>query len=306
MNLQQLKAICGVADHGLNVSAASRALGVSQPAISKQVAAFEAGMQTAVFVRRGGRFVALTPAGDRIVAAARDALSRLAEIRSLCAAEGKMGGQLRIAASRSSARNILPGIVQAFAARHPGVLISIRHGTLAEMVDHLVKGDVALTMTIESRVDDSRIARIPVRPIRRVVVVPKGHPLLRGRRVDLQALKAFPFILYNADYSVRREVLDAFASVGLVPEVAMDAAESEVIKAHVARGLGIAVLAESAFDPEADAALGAIPADHLFRPAELCLLVSRKHFLKRFEEDFIRLCAPNCTRARLQRLLARR
>lgn len=305
MNLQQLKAICGVADHGLNVSAASRALGVSQPAISKQIAAFEAEMQTPIFVRRGGRFFALTPVGHQIVVAARDALARLTEIRSLCTPEGKVGGHLRIAASRSSARNILPGVLQIFSQRHPGVQISIRHGNLAEMIGLLTKGDVSLAVTIENRIDDTKIATISLRTIQRIIVVPKKHALLRSKVVDLHALRAFPLILYDVDYSFRQEVLDAFASVGLTPDIAMNVSESEVIKAHVACGLGIGLVAESAFDPRSDTKLAAIPAGHLFRSAELRLLIPRQHFLKRFEEDFIRLCSPNCSRSELQRLLTR-
>ena len=41
MNLQQLKYLCAVVDHGLNVSEAAVALYTSQPGISKQVRQLE-------------------------------------------------------------------------------------------------------------------------------------------------------------------------------------------------------------------------------------------------------------------------
>ena len=41
MNLQQLRYLCAVADHGLNVSDAAAALFTSQPGVSKQVRQLE-------------------------------------------------------------------------------------------------------------------------------------------------------------------------------------------------------------------------------------------------------------------------
>ena len=63
MNLQQLRYLCAIVDHGLNVSDAADALYTSQPGISKQVRALEDELGVQVFVRHGKRLAALTPAG---------------------------------------------------------------------------------------------------------------------------------------------------------------------------------------------------------------------------------------------------
>ena len=63
MNLQQIKYLCAVVDHGLNVSVAAEALFTSQPGISKQVRQLEDELGLSIFVRQGKRLASLTPAG---------------------------------------------------------------------------------------------------------------------------------------------------------------------------------------------------------------------------------------------------
>ena len=61
MNLQQLKYLVAVVDHGLNVSDAAEALYTSQPGISKQIRQLEDELGLKVFVRQGKRLTSLTP-----------------------------------------------------------------------------------------------------------------------------------------------------------------------------------------------------------------------------------------------------
>jgi hypothetical protein len=68
------------------------------------------------------------------------------------------------------------------------------------------------------------------------------------------------------------------------------------------KGLGIAVLAASAYDPQKDKNLRAIPADHLFPRAVARILLSKHHYLRKFEFDFIQLCAPDWTPNRILQL----
>ena len=81
MNLQQLKYICAVVDHGLNVSDAADALFTSQPGISKQIRQLEDELGLQVFVRQGKRLTMLTPAGEVVITTARRALREIANMK---------------------------------------------------------------------------------------------------------------------------------------------------------------------------------------------------------------------------------
>src|SRR6185369_15929536 len=63
VNLQQLKYLCAVVDHGLNVSDAAEALFTSQPGISKQIRQLEDELGVPIFIRQGKRLAALTAGG---------------------------------------------------------------------------------------------------------------------------------------------------------------------------------------------------------------------------------------------------
>ena len=300
LNIQQLRAICEVVEHELNISETARALHTSQAAISKQISAFEGEMQTAVFVRSKGRLTALTSAGRRIHVAAKNALGTIAEIRSICGSEKDAApGHFMIAASRTLARDFLPDKIGSFMERYPGVEVSIANGSIDQMTNLLLNGEASLAITLETGAESERIVALPFGEMPRIVVVPRKHPLLRLRRLSLKAMSSFPLVLYDDTFPIRGEVLKAFTDAGLEPKVGINAYSAEVIKAHVSRDLGIAVLAESAYDPLIDSRLCAIAADHLFPPAITRILVNKYHFLKKFEFDFIQMCAPHWTRKRI-------
>ncbi|CAM5311459.1 LysR family transcriptional regulator OS=Streptomyces alboniger OX=132473 GN=CP975_25385 PE=3 SV=1 [Streptomyces alboniger] len=108
-------------------SAAARALGLTQSAVSHSVRGSERKVGVVLFERgRGG--ATPTPAGAAAVAHARRALRLLdtlaAEARG--AARGTVDGPLRIAAFRSAVLHLLPAALARLAARHPGIEPEVR------------------------------------------------------------------------------------------------------------------------------------------------------------------------------------
>ena len=67
MKLQQLRFICEVAKHNLNLTKAANELFTSQPGISKQIKALEEELGVDIFIRRGKRFVGITEPGKEII-----------------------------------------------------------------------------------------------------------------------------------------------------------------------------------------------------------------------------------------------
>jgi len=83
LNLQQLRYLCAIVDHGLNVSAAAESLFTSQPGISKQIRQLEDELGVPIFIRQGKRLTTLTAGGEVIVASARRALQELNNLRRI-------------------------------------------------------------------------------------------------------------------------------------------------------------------------------------------------------------------------------
>jgi LysR family cys regulon transcriptional activator len=112
VNLQQLRYLCAIVDHGLNVSDAAEALFTSQPGISKQVRQLEDELGVSVFVRHGKRLAALTPAGQAVIATARRALREIENLKRVGAEyKSEDTGTLAIATTHTQARYVLPRVI---------------------------------------------------------------------------------------------------------------------------------------------------------------------------------------------------
>jgi len=83
----------------------------------------------------------------------------------------------------------------------------------------------------------------------RVVLTPPRHPLLKMKRLSVEALARYPLITYDDEFIGHSKVYRAFAARGLTPNVVLSAIDSDVMKAYVELGIGVAIVARMAFEP---------------------------------------------------------
>ena len=120
----QLRAFLETAESG-SLSAAARKLGLTQPTLSRQVAAIEQRMGVTLF-ERVGKTMALTPTGldllehARVMGAAAAALSLAATGRS-----EDVEGVVSVSASDVVAAHVLPPLVRQLREKEPGIAIEI-------------------------------------------------------------------------------------------------------------------------------------------------------------------------------------
>ena len=160
MNLQQLKYVCAVVDHGLNVSGAAEALFTSQPGISKQVRLLEDELGLSIFVRQGKRLASLTPAGEIVITTARRALREIANLKRVADEfRGEDTGTLAIATTHTQARYVLPKVMREFASRYPKVKVILHQGNPVQVAEQTARGDVDIGIATEALADFSFTGR---------------------------------------------------------------------------------------------------------------------------------------------------
>ena len=127
MTLQQLRYLLGIADSGLNITAAAERLYTSQPGISKQLKLLEQELGIQLFTRKGKSLSAITPAGHEVIARARRILREVENIRSLASdLSEEQAGTLSIATTHTQARYVLPDVIQEFRNRYPKVNLELQ------------------------------------------------------------------------------------------------------------------------------------------------------------------------------------
>lgn len=297
MNLQQLKYLCAVVDHGLNVSDAAEALFTSQPGISKQVRQLEDELGLSIFVRQGKRLASLTPAGEVVVATARRALRELANMKRVADEfRGEDTGTLSIATTHTQARYVLPPVLREFATRYPKVRVVLHQGNPMQVAEQTARGEADVGIATEALADFPELVTLPCYEWNRVVITPKRHPLLKMQPLTHEALAKFPIVTYDFTFTGRSAMNAAFSAKGLEPNVVLTALDSDVIKTYVDLGMGVGIIAQMAYDAARDTQFEKLDASHLFPPSVTRLGLRHGVFLRGFVYAFIALFAPRYDR----------
>ena len=305
MNLQQIRYLCAVVDHGLNVSGAAEALLTSQPGISKQIRQLEDELGLQVFVRQGKRLTALTPAGEIVIATARRALRELTNLKRIADEfRAEDSGTLAIATTHTQARYVLPKVLSAFVGRYPKVRLVIHQGNPRQVADQTAAGEVDVGIATEALADRPELVTLPCYQWNRVVLVPKGHPLAQVRPLTLEALARFPIVTYDFSFTGRSAINAAFAAKDITPNVVLSALDADVIKTDVELGTGVGIVAQMAYDPLKDTGFERLDASHLFAASTTRIGLRRGVFLRGFAYAFIALFAPQYGRSVVDAALA--
>jgi LysR family cys regulon transcriptional activator len=296
MKLQQLRTVCEVARHRLNLSKAAAALHTSQPGLSRQILQLEAELGVKIFVRSGKRFTGLTEPGRQVLSIAQRILADTRNLKQLSDEFRREAvGSLTIATTHTQARYVLPPVIRRFMRRYPQVHLSLHQGSPTQIAEMTLSGQADLAIATEALALYEQLAMLPCYEWNRCVVVPPDHPLLRIKRLTLQAIAQYPLITYDFAFTGRTTMQKAFDAQGLSPQVVLTAIDADVIKTYVELGLGIGILAAMAFDPKRDGHLRAIDASHLFAPSVTRIGIPHNAYLRGYVYDFIELFAPHLT-----------
>jgi DNA-binding transcriptional LysR family regulator len=242
MDLRQLQTLVEVLERG-SFSAAADALGVTQPAVSQQVATLERTLGGPL-VDRSGRRATATERGDIVyrhalrLLAARDELAR-----ELAETGGELTGHLVVGASTGPGEHVLPGLLGRFRAAHPRVMVTLRVESTGTVIDRVLDHDLELGV-VGARRPHRALVFEPFLRDRLVLAVPPGHRFA-GRTVALRELVDEPLIVEQEGAGVRRVIEAELRRVGVRPRdlnVTMELGLQESAKAAVEAGFGVSFL----------------------------------------------------------------
>jgi DNA-binding transcriptional LysR family regulator len=234
--LLQLKSFVTVVDQG-GFTAASRRLGLSQPAVSRAVATLEKELRLPLLVR-GPDGVSLTEAGALALTHAREAVRQLTLMRTEVAAlAGEVTGTLSLASLPSVTATLVAPQLRVFAERYPAVTIRLLEGSEEEVRDWLDQGAAeAGVVSLPARGLDAAVLGHQDM----VAVVPAANRLAAWREVSYADLAKEPFVRSTGGCA---EVFTPVARrVGVDFDVAFEAREMSAVLEIVRAGLGVSIM----------------------------------------------------------------
>lgn len=241
MNLEHLQTLVNIVEHG-SLSAAARAMRISQPAVTKQLQRLETDLGVALLVRGPKRQAVLTPAGERVMAFARETLAAFEDTKQdLAVLKTMEGGVLSVAASTIPGEYLMPGLLAAFQQAYPTVKVEMTVTDSREVVDKLLADQVdAGVIGTAAQRPGLRLERLVSDEI--VLVVPVGHAFAGRQMVTVEDLAGQQMIQREAGSGTRRSVESALAAAGHNDpgwnEVLVLGSSQAVLQA-VQQGLGI-------------------------------------------------------------------
>ncbi|HSQ02574.1 MAG TPA: LysR substrate-binding domain-containing protein, partial [Burkholderiales bacterium] len=263
MTLQQLRALCEIADRGLNFSRTASALNTTQPAISRMIRSLEQELGTDLLVRFGTRMLRLTPQGEEAVARARQILLEVANL-------GRMGGDqkdartgvMRVATTHTQASYGLVGAIKQFKTQYPNVSLQLRQGTPGDIALWVSKGEVDVGINARPQTVPANVITLDAYRIERCVIAPPGHPILKVKKPLAKDIAKYPIIDYDERAQTSTLLRDIFAKAGVEPQIAVTATDASAVMAYVQAGIGIAMLQKQIIRHEGHKRIRAIDASH--------------------------------------------
>jgi len=250
LEVRHLRLVSAVAELGSLTRAGDR-LHLTQSALSHQLRDIESRLGAALFLRVGKRLV-LTPAGERLLATARDVLDRLDRTEQDIHQMGKArAGMLRLTTECYTCYHWLPPLLVRYRKRFPQVEVRIDVAATGRPLDMLLAGKLDLAI-MSTPVRDRRLVSRPVFDDELVVVAARDHRFARQTHVRLSDLRDETLYVYppKEESRVLQEVLvPSGHAPARVEEVMLTESIAELVKA----GLGVSVLARWAVQPLVDA-----------------------------------------------------
>lgn len=271
-SLRQLKYFVAAAAAGSTLAAAD-AVYVSQSTMSSALSDLEAALDTQLFLRRRGRGLELTEVGRQLLPRARQLLGDADELRAAASTlQRDLRGPLTIACFDVIAASILPRVLSGFEARHPDVTVDFLDGDRAELLDALETGRAEVAITFERSVPATLAHSTLAQPIPHLLV-PAGHRLAGPSPVSLREVAEEPFVLVDAD-PAGDFVSEAFRSIGIAPPIRFRSRSVATVRALVARGFGVTLVAQgSRLDGRiAPDGVVAVPVSDAIRPDPIVIV----------------------------------
>jgi LysR family hydrogen peroxide-inducible transcriptional activator len=242
MDLRQLNAIVAVAENG-SFSAAADALNTVQSNVSSHIGRLERELGATLFDRSAAR---LTEEGELVVDRARRINAEVqALLADVAAVRHEVSGTVQLGMIGTTARWLVPRLLDTMRDRHPAVRMVIVDATSTSLEPRLLNGSLDLavvTVPLPSR----DLTTTPLFDEDLLLFVPDDHRLAGRTRVRVPDLATIELLLTPMGTAFRHQLETVAADHGVTLHAQAELDGVRLIATLAIEGLGAAILPASA------------------------------------------------------------
>ena len=240
LNLRQIEVFRTVIETG-SMTKAGKVLGISQPAVSRQIRDLESRFGINLFMRRAGR---IEPTKDALAlhGEVEHCLGGLEQMVNYASDLGELRRQrLRIAATVGHSYFLLPKVISALHDQFPDVTISLRSGSSPEVVEFIANGQSDIGFAILP-LDAHGVIVEKMPEVELVCVIPKTHSLAEKNHIQPKDLEDVPLLLISENSLMRKRLLQTFTVAGIQPKIILDSTYTGPICSLVGQNMGVSIV----------------------------------------------------------------
>jgi DNA-binding transcriptional LysR family regulator len=220
MEIRQLEALVGIAEHG-TFSSAAEALGTVQSNISNRIARLETELGCELVDRASG---AITESGNVVVNRSRRILAELSAIAAdVHELNSEVRGQVSVGMIGTAGRWVVPLLLDAQQKQFPHIALRITEGTNSVIEPQMVSGQLDLAV-LAWPVTAPELSEVDLYREDLVLIINRNHPLASQDSVTMAEVAQLNLLLPYPGTPLRREIDDAArdANVTLSPLLEID------------------------------------------------------------------------------------
>lgn len=239
MELRGLEVLVEVMRQG-GFSAAARALGTTQPTVSKAIHQLEHDCGGPL-LERLNRGVRLTGAGEAVYRRAAAMITEREHLRAeLADLRGLQRGRLKLGLPSLGSSTLFAPLFAAFRKRYPGIEIELHEQGSKRLEEAVHAGEIELGVTLQPVPPEFEWQAVCDEPL--LALLPAGHVLSRRRSLKFAELAREPFILFERGFALNAIIATACRRRRIELTEAARSGHADFIIALVAAGLGVALL----------------------------------------------------------------
>lgn len=225
----------------LSVTRAAEQVSISQPSISAAISHLEVELDVQLFIRHHAQGLSLTPAGTRLLRAAKESLRAATELYDVASdANDRLAGSLRVGTSFTFAPLIAPELWASFSRRYDAVQMAMTEGSEAQLLESLRLARIDLALTYDLNIPED-ISFIELTKFKSYAIVDASHRFASRKTIRLAELIDDPFILIDMPLS-RDYFLGIFHKIGGTPRIVMETSTTASLRSYVAAGIGYGLM----------------------------------------------------------------
>jgi DNA-binding transcriptional LysR family regulator len=242
MELRHLRYFVAIGEEE-NYRRAAQRLNVAQTALSTQIQDLEAELGFKLFDRLP-RGVKLSVAGRLFLEDARRILQQVSEAAARAARVARgQSGTLRVGFTENASwRGVVPESLRRFRERQPDAELQLTPATSLEQIEGLRFGRLDAGFVFNMSKTDSELDHIPVALQHVELAVPKGHPLIKLKKLRLRDLSEASFVWFprrEAPAFYDRLMHECFRGGLKSPRIVQEGLNESTILSLVSHGMGV-------------------------------------------------------------------